>query len=231
MKKKIDSYSFKKISSNMATEFGAIEKYLEGRYTEILFPLESNLLRANRKHGIDNGRRVIEAIHICLFIVDGYLKQIEYDVDPYISDDNKPYLRSLLMSFDPFTNEYIKPIAEERCDIHSDEGLHAYFEAPIKCLLRIEKSIELWTEKLGINGYFSYLEDRIGEAVANDDQIDCIVVKIKDANMDELPKMTIQEIFSGMSPNDIFSDFFPAIASIFKLGFIPVPDEFYEFTE
>jgi hypothetical protein len=160
----------------MAKKFGTIEKYLEGRYIDILFPIESNLLRASRKSGINSGKRAVEAVHICLFMIDGYLNQMEYDLDPYISDTNKPFLTAILMCCDPFTNEYLKPLAKEKCDIHSKEGLHDYFEAPIKCLLRIEKSIMLWTKEQGGTGYFDFLEEQIGKIVTDDNKIDCVVV-------------------------------------------------------
>jgi len=37
-----------------------------------------------------------------------------------------------------------------------------YYKTLIKCLLRIEKSIDLWTKELGINGYFTFLENTFG---------------------------------------------------------------------
>ena len=45
MKKQVSNYDFGRISSRMAKEFGAIEKYLERKYAHILLPIESNLLR------------------------------------------------------------------------------------------------------------------------------------------------------------------------------------------
>ena len=229
MKKQVNMYNFERISSRMAQKFGTIEKRLEGKYTKILLPIESNLLRANRKHGINNGNRAVEAIHICLLKIDGYVNEIEYDLDPYISDANKPYVTAILMSFDPFSNENLRHIVEEKCDIQSAEGLCEYFEPPVKALLRIEKSIELWAKDYDANGYFSFLEEQIGEAVADNDKTDCIIVTWK--KIDSWDQVTMQDIFPDMGLQEILMELFPTISIIFELGFIPSPDELHEITQ
>ena len=155
------------------------------------------------------------------------MNEVEYDLETYLSDSNKPYLTAFLMSFDPFTNEALKPLAEER----SKEGLRDYFEPPVKCLLRIEKTIEMWTKKQGDNGYFNFLEDQIGEVVVNDDKIDCVVVRLKNAKTLKEADLTMQDLFPGMSLREIFMDLFPTLSSIFALGYIPSPDEIHELTE
>jgi hypothetical protein len=231
MKKQINPYDFGRISSRMAKKFGAIEKYLERKYAQILLPIESNLLRANRKHGINSGRRAIEAIHICLFMIDGYLNEVEYDLVPYISDMNKPFLSAFLMCFDPFTNADLKPPVEERCDIHSKEGLRDYLEPPVKCLLRVEKSIESWTKKQGDNGYFNFLEKQIGEIVVDNDKIDCVVVRLKGAKTFKDANLTIQDLFPNMTLHEIFTELFPSLSSIFSIGYIPYPNELHELIE
>jgi hypothetical protein len=231
VKKQVDAYNFEKISSRMAKEFGVIEKYLEGRYAQILLPIESNLLRASRKNGINSGKKVVEAVHICLFAVDGYVNQMEYDLDPYISDANKPFLTALLMSFDPFTNEYLKPRAEEECDLHSKEGLRDYFEAPVKCLLRIEKTIAVWTKERGEAGYFEFLENRIGKRVTNNNKLECVIVKLQEVGTLKDANLTLRDFFPEMDLNEVFMELFPAISAIFKFGFIPSPDEICELTE
>jgi hypothetical protein len=215
----------------MAKKFGTIEKYLEGRFTQLLLPIESNLLRASRKSGINSGKRAIEAIHICLFVIDGYVNQMEYDLDPYISDANKPLLTACLMCFDPFTNKRLKPLAEKQCDLHSKEGLRDYFEAPVKCLLRIEKSIALWTKERGDAGYFDFLENQIGKSITNNDKIDCVVIKLKEDDTLNDADLTLRGFFPEMDLNDMLRELFPTISAIFKLGFIPSPDEICEFTQ
>ena len=170
----IPAYCIGKISSRMAKDYGRIEKNQETKYMDILLPIESNLLRVNRKYRFDNGRSVVEAIQICLYQIDGYINEIEYNLDPHISDINRPYLTALLMSFDPFTNEHMRPFVEERCKIYSTEGLRGFFETPVKCLLRIEKSVELWTKELGKAGYFIFLERQLGKAITDNDKTDHI---------------------------------------------------------
>jgi hypothetical protein len=178
MKKQVNAYNFKKISSRMAKEFGTIKKGYEELFTNVLLPMESNLIKTNRKYGIDNGRRADEAICICLLTIDGYINQIEYDLDPYLSKANEPFVTAMLYSFDPFSNDSIKKFAEETCDLTTKEGMRDYFELLVKCLLRIQDSIEMWTKELGINGYFVFLEEQIGGSVPYDDVLDCIIIKV-----------------------------------------------------
>ena len=230
MKKKVDAYHFNRISPRMAKEFGDIERYLERRYAHVMLPIESNLIRAYRKSGINNGSRAIEAIRICLLTIDGYLNGIEYDLDPHITDENKPYLEALQFCFDPFANELLKPLAEEKCDIHSEEGLHDYFEAPVKCLLRIEKTIESLTKEQGDTGYFDYLETNLGIFIT-DEKMECVIVKLKKVDSLDEAELTMQDLFPEMNLHEIFMELFPAMTTIFKLGFIPLPNEIYEFTK
>jgi hypothetical protein len=132
------------------------------------------------------------------------------------------------MCFDPFSNEQLKPVVEEKCDIHSETGLYEYFEAPVKSLLRIEKSIEQLTKHGGNNSYFTFLEKEMGDMVPHDDKVDCLVITQAEKSVDDIP---MQNWFSGMNMNEIFTELFPTISDIFKLGFIPSPDELYELTQ
>ena len=175
MKKKINLYAFEKISHNMAKRFGTIRKGEEENYSMLLFPMEGNLLKVNRIHRINNGRRALEAIRVCLLMVDGYLNQIDYDLDEYITANNRIYLDALLMSFDPFTNDKVKILVEQQFQIDSAAGLEEYFKLPVMCLIRIEKSIETWTKELGVNGYFDFLESQIGKTVPDDDEMNFTV--------------------------------------------------------
>ena len=166
----IKFYAFERISSVMSREFGSIKKGDEEDYSFFLMPMETNLLKANRIHRINNGRRAIEAIRVCLFIIDGYMNQKEYDLDEYITKENEAYINALLMSFDPFTNEEIKTkLEEENFDFNNTADLRNLFSVPVMCLVRIEKSIELWTKENGVSGYFDFIEGQIGGAIKHDD--------------------------------------------------------------
>ena len=69
MKKEIKSYNFERISGTMAKKFGVIRPGQEEAYEMILFPIESNLLKPYRRNDKRNERRVLEAIHICLWMI------------------------------------------------------------------------------------------------------------------------------------------------------------------
>ena len=62
----------------------------------------------------------------------------------------------------------IREAAAGYWDLTSPSDLRSYFREPVLCLLRIEKSIALWTEEGGANGYFAYLEQTIGAVIPRD---------------------------------------------------------------
>ena len=173
MKIKVNSYNFNKISSNMSKEFGTIKRGGEIEYSMLLHPMESNLLKMSRLHKVKSGIAITEAIRICLFVIDGYLKNIEYDLADYETDKNKNFVYALLMSCDPFTNNELQNTAKKETDMNSADERREYFKIPIMCMLRIEKSIELWSKEYGPDGYIYFLEDQMGKTVMRDDKMDC----------------------------------------------------------
>lgn len=161
----VDAYKLEKISSRMAKEFGTIPKGEEEFHAFMLHPMESNLLKLHRQNPNRNGRHALEAIQMSLLTVDGYLREIEYDYDRFAGPENQAFLQGLLMSFDPYTNQEIHEIV-----IKNDPAFDAreYFKLPVKCLLRIEKSVDLWTGEWGRNGYFEFIEQQMGHLVEPD---------------------------------------------------------------
>lgn len=181
MKKYVDYYKLERISSRMAKEFGTIPKGDEELYSFMLHPMEGNLLKLHRKAPVRNGRHAIEAIHMCLLKIDGYINRIEYDFGRFITDENRAFLEGLLASFDPFTNQEIFDVANKTYDLNTSDDLKKFFETPVKCLLRIEKSIELWTGEFGANGYFKFIEDQMGHLVEKDEKMNyTMMLKGKD---------------------------------------------------
>ena len=177
VREKVNRYKFDKKSSAMGKTFGTIKKGGEYEYALLLFPMESNMLKINRLRQINNGRRALEAVRVSLFVVDGYINKVIYNLDEYLTDDVSALVDGLLMSFDPFTNESISSIVSSTGAIDADSGdsLREYFEIPIKCLLRIEDSIEVWTKEFGANGYFTFLEKTLGHIVPNNEKMDFAV--------------------------------------------------------
>lgn len=159
----------------MAQKFGTITMGQEQGHELFMFPMESNLLKLHREDEKRNSRRAIEAIHICLLTIDGYLTDTQYDLEQFTSEENQALAKGLLMSFDPFTNEEIREVLGDSFQTGSAEALEAYFEEPVKCLLRIEKSIELWTKARGNEGYFQYMEDLTGDLVKKDTRMEYAV--------------------------------------------------------
>ncbi|MEL7566329.1 MAG: hypothetical protein AAGU27_15800 [Dehalobacterium sp.] len=164
----VDAYKLEEISSRMAKEFGTIPKGEEELHVFTLHAMEGNLLKLHRQDPNRNGRHALEAIQISLLTVDGYLRKIEYEYDRFAGAENQAFLHGLLMSFDPYTNQEIEEIVVE-----SDPNFDTkeYFKLPVKCLLRIEKSVQLWTREWGRNGYFEFFEKQMGHTVESDGKI------------------------------------------------------------
>ena len=175
--KTIPHYSaFERISSTMAKEFGTIKKGTEDDYLMLLLPIEGNLLKMSRKTRNKNGRRAMEAIRIALFTIYGYLNSWVYDFGSYLTPENKDFVYAALMAVDPFTNEAIRQMLENEYDWDSPADLRRFFKDPVKCLLRIGESIQLWTDEGGTDGYFKFLEKYVSGIVStNNDQMDCAV--------------------------------------------------------
>jgi hypothetical protein len=166
--KSINNYNFSKISANMTKTFGTIRKGEENDYLDGLYTLELNLVRLSRVSGNKNGRRIIEAIKICLLTIDGYLNDYEYDLSNYLSDENEDIVLVLLTTFDPFKNEELKKDLEKQINFDSKDSLREYFTKPIKCLLRIEASVDQWTKDSGVHGYIDFLENHMGHTIPYD---------------------------------------------------------------
>ena len=167
-KSRVNSYKMDKISTKMARKFGKIKKGNEDAYSFILFSLEGNMLKLHRDNNSRNSRRALEAVKLCLLLIDSYLSDIEYDFTSVINDENKALRDGLRMGFDPFYNEEIKNLVSSMYNLDSAKDMEEYFKTPATCLIRIEQSIELWIDNLGINGYFKFIEQQLGEQVPQD---------------------------------------------------------------
>ena len=171
MKKEVKSHDLTRISAKMAKKFGRIPKGSEEEFSMLLYPIERNLLKIGYKENNKNGRRIDEAVKICLLTIDGYLNGWEYDFDKYLTAENTGFVYAILMAIDPFTNPELKDAARNYWDFDDLESLTEFFGPSVKCLLRIEDSIKLWLRKMGVNGYFSTLERFIPEVDEEDDKM------------------------------------------------------------
>jgi len=163
--------AFDRISSHMAKKYGLMIKGTEADYTMYMMPIESNMMKIRRNTRNSKGRHAIEAIKICLFIIDGYINDMDYDLSKFHSPENQGFVHAILMAVDPFTNEEMKTHVMKEYDLDSKNDLHEFFSTPVKCLLRIERSIEKWTKNNGQDGYFNFLESHMGHAVPDDLQM------------------------------------------------------------
>jgi len=176
MNKKVSFRELEIIVSKMQREFGQIRNGSEGEYTFLLLPMESNLLRVSRQMRMANGRRALEAVHICLLTIKGYLEQTQFDYSDIAAEESAGFVKALLHSFDPFTNNDIRKIANKKYDLSSPDDLHTFFTTPVKCLLKIGKSIDFWTREYGASGYFDFIDGQFGAQIKNNSKMDFSVV-------------------------------------------------------
>jgi small nuclear ribonucleoprotein (snRNP)-like protein len=169
----VDAYKLDRISSRMAKNHGTIPRGREEDYAFQLAVMEGNLLKLHRGNSNRTGRHALTAIKMALLTVDGYLRKVEYDYERFVTPENQVFLHGLLMSFDAYTNMEIHEVIEER---GVDFNLEKHFVTVIKCLLRIEKSVKLWTDKLGPNGYFDFIEKNMGHMVDHNKEMNYSVI-------------------------------------------------------
>lgn len=169
----VNTYKLDKVSTRMAKDFGKIPKGQEENYTFILYPMEGNMLKLHRQDANRSGRQALTAIRMALLTLDGYIKQVEYDFSSHYTSENKALLHGILMSFAPFTNKEVYEIV-----MKGDNAFDAkkYFDIPIKCLLRIENSIKIWTKNSGSNGYFRFIENHMGQAIGRNNDMNFAVL-------------------------------------------------------
>jgi len=161
-------YTFEKISSHMSKEFGKIKIGDEEEYAELMFSIESNLIKINRKTGLNNGWRAVEALRIALFTINGYLNDWKYDFGEYLTTENQDFVKAVLMAIDPFTNKELHELLKQEYDLDFQKDLYDYFAIPIKCIVRVEDSVQYWTEKAGANGYFEFMESHVKSPIYDD---------------------------------------------------------------
>jgi hypothetical protein len=167
---KVNNYKMEKIASRMTKKFGKIKRGEEDNYTMELFTIESNLIKTHRRYPDYKSRRAIEAINLFLLKIDVYLSNgIEYDFSGQLKDGNKVFLEALQMSCDPFYNEELKTALSKDIDLEDRETREKIFEIPVKCLLRIKKSVEMWIRELGNYGYFKFLEEQMGSQIKGEE--------------------------------------------------------------
>jgi len=179
-------FEFEKIARKMEKQFGKISKGDEESHAMVLFPMEGNLLKINRKYPASNSRRLREAIFITLHQIDSYLTGEKADTGSFENEDNIRLKDALMYVFDPFSNEEVKAILTEKSelDLEDREQLEPYYREPVQCILRILDSVDHWEKRSGSNGYFQFMENWLGEKVPRDDKLNYAILLSGDKALD-----------------------------------------------
>lgn len=164
--RKMQLYQFERIYSQMEKEFGKIRKGDEESYMLVLLALEGNVLRVHRMYPDSDSRRLKEAIALVLFDIRNRYSEEKYDAGNFRNEQNERLEKALLMAFDPLSNKEIEEVLrEEAATDVAQLNLYEYYKIPVMCLLRIKESVDTWEKRMGVNGYFLFTEQCIGEQV------------------------------------------------------------------
>lgn len=174
----MNQYQYEQVYRKMQQRYGKMKKGKEGEYFQVMFPMESNLLKIKYKNPKINSYRVQEAITLVLHTVESYLTGEEKELKAFENEDNLMLKEALLFAFDPKSNEEIREIlsTEGGFDLDDKDFLEGYYKNPVICLLRIRESVDLWTKEMGNDGYFQFVEGQIGEVVPHDDKMNFSVL-------------------------------------------------------
>jgi hypothetical protein len=155
----LNAYKLSKMGDNLKKQLGvAVPKEFSPIYPNMQYPMDCNILKANKKHQINDSRPLAEAFDICFAIIDGYINQCEYDLEPFYTPKNRPFVEAILQTIDPFTNQNLKDAIEHYGgDLNSNEYVKKFFKHPVVSMLLTKKSVRTWIEMSGRNGYIEYM--------------------------------------------------------------------------
>jgi hypothetical protein len=176
---KVKKYNLERDPKRLTKEFGTIKRGEEEKYSQILYTIESNLLKLYRQDKKRDSTEALDAINMALLYINSYINELEYDFSLVANDRNTALCEGIKMAYDPYENSEIYDIIHTDYNLDSIEGKKAYFATPAKSLLRIKDSVEMWMEKRGSNGYFDFLEGQIGNLVPRDDNEINFAISVK----------------------------------------------------
>lgn len=146
----------------MRREFGRIKKGDTEPYVEKLKLMQESLFQIQQELDSKNSRRALDAVRFSLLIIDGYLRNVQYDYSRFKTDEGEAFLQALLFTFDPFRNDSIREKMEGEYQLDNRGELRRYFTPYILCLIYLEDTVIHWIGQLGREGYFLYLNEQLG---------------------------------------------------------------------
>lgn len=157
---KLNAYKFDKILPDMQKKFGKIPDGSEADYNYELCSLEVHILEQHLKQNLTD-REVIEALKIVLLKVDERLNNKEYEYKHLIEKHSEEMAQILLKLIDPFENPALIKSFSDKYDFDKKEDLEQFYSLSVRCVLKIQKTVERWGKWKGTNGYLNFLNDQI----------------------------------------------------------------------
>ena len=165
-KKDLNRYNFDKIVSRTKNEFELIKRGTEENFTRYLSKIEQFLYTAYEEYNI-TGKEAQNILKICLFDMQKYIYDIEYNYTELIEEKLICLAKELDKLFIPFENKELSDMLQE-VNFEDKSILTQIFSLPIKCILRIYDSIEQWTKHGGEYGYFKFIGKFLHEIIPLD---------------------------------------------------------------
>ena len=174
----INGYKFDKIVLKMQKKFGTITEREEDKFNYELCTLEIHILQQHMEKQLKD-RQVIEALKLVLFKVEGYINDEKYEFEQLIDRESMELAEIIAKLFIPFEDKILEAELIKIYDLCSEADLVKLFELPVKCILKIVKSVERWSKWNGSNGYLIFINDQFGTLLNQMDTFEYFYKEIK----------------------------------------------------
>lgn len=174
----INNYKFDKIVSTLQKKVGNLTENEENRYNYELCTLEMHILQQHMEKELMD-RQVMEALKLVLFKVEGYLNNVEYEFEQLLDIESVELAEVIARLFIPFEEEILKVELSKKYDLNNKVCLSELFELPVKCILKIMKSVESWRKWSGSNGYLNFIKEQLNQLIGQMDTFEYFYKEIR----------------------------------------------------
>ncbi|MBQ9347734.1 MAG: hypothetical protein IJT94_10445 [Oscillibacter sp.] len=156
----MDQYQFEQVIRRMTKRYGKIPKGKESMYLPMLEGMEHNLYRVWKENRACGSRWIPHAAALAMWQMEDRLTGKETDVSAFAAPENLPLRDAFLLSFDPFSSDYIaNEMKQEGLDVSDTSLLEKLYRIPAMCMILIVESAEMWDKERGRDGYFLFVGD------------------------------------------------------------------------
>lgn len=158
--KKLKNFDFDRIVSKMQDSFGKLQDGEEDSYLNELFLIEKCITDFDKeKEGLRDSR-ILEALKIILFRIDGEINNREYQYSHLVPDLTLSLVDKLAFFLLPSANQELFQTLSEKINLSEGNSLRELYKTPVLCILKIIKSTERWNQMYGMRGYLDFIVEQ-----------------------------------------------------------------------